>query len=110
MKRMQRDALEQAAESAFGGGSDDESSEEEEEVTATRAAPFNAFALLGGDTDDDDDDEVRPLSKPLVCVSQHQPILFARWKDSAPPTFLFTKINCANRSRSDELPPYPPAP
>lgn len=67
MKRMQRDALEQAAEVAFGGGGgsdegDGSEEEEEEEAVTTTRAPFNAFALLGGDDSDGDADEVRPSS------------------------------------------------
>ena len=55
MKRMQGDALLQAAERAYGGdvASDEDSSDEDE---APARAPLNAFALLGGDDDEEDEE------------------------------------------------------
>ena len=55
MKRMQGDALLQAAERAYGGdvASDEDSSDEDE---APARAPLNAFALLGGDDDNEDEE------------------------------------------------------
>jgi hypothetical protein len=55
MKRLQGDALMQAAENAFGGSDDDSASSDEDEVPAR--APFNAFALLGGDDEKEDEEE-----------------------------------------------------
>ena len=57
MKRMQGDALLQAAERAYGGdvASDEDSSDEDDEPGR---APLNAFALLGGDDDEEDEEAV----------------------------------------------------
>ena len=96
MKRMQRDALEAAAEVAFGGGGgsdEDDDSSDDEEGAATTRAPFNAFALLGGDGDDDDDQVRAHTHSPL-----HSPVgtyltVFLRFLISSPRTPPFPQTH-----------------
>ena len=71
MKRMQGDALLQAAERAYGGdvASDEDSSDEDE---APARAPLNAFALLGGD-DDEEDEEAEDEEEDEVRTARDDP-------------------------------------
>ena len=98
MKRMQGDALLQAAERAYGGdvASDEDSSDEDD---APARAPLNAFALLGGD--DDEEDEEAGDERKEVRTARDDP------SDDAPRRDL---LGTPNSPRSDpSTPALPPS-